>query len=111
MPSFIPQAGLFSAVLTAFIVEAYRLLQRDSSQDSVQILLQISQQLAGLSVNPGFTNSTLSPADLPSFDPDTNLVWTNALWFCALILSIISASLGMLVKHDVRVERHRHGIC
>ena len=56
------QAGLFSAILTAFIVEAYKLLQPDSAALSTQVLLQISQQLTSLSVNNGFINSTFTPS-------------------------------------------------
>ncbi|KAI0649471.1 hypothetical protein C8Q79DRAFT_876040, partial [Trametes meyenii] len=39
-------AGLFSAVVTAFNIEAYHLLQEDPSETSVRILQQISQQLS-----------------------------------------------------------------
>ncbi|EIN04139.1 hypothetical protein PUNSTDRAFT_21034, partial [Punctularia strigosozonata HHB-11173 SS5] len=38
-------AGLFSAVLTAFTVESYQLLQQDPEQESADTLSQISLQL------------------------------------------------------------------
>lgn len=96
------QAGLFSAILTAFIIEAYRLLQRDSAELSTQILLQISQQLSAFSVNSGFINSTIIPASLPPYNPSPSSVVVNALWFAALVLSLVTASLGILVKQWYR---------
>lgn len=68
----------------------------------MQILLQISQQLGSLSVNSGLINSTFAPADLAPFTPTTSSVLVNAFWFMALALSLISASLGMLVKQWLR---------
>lgn len=45
-------------------------------------------------------NST--SALLPPFSPDSESIWVNALWFAALTLSLITASLGMLVKQWYR---------
>ncbi|KAJ3475916.1 hypothetical protein NLI96_g11513 [Meripilus lineatus] len=97
-------AGLYSAILTAFVVEAYKLLQRDSSDASLQVLIQISQQLGSFAVTPGFANATHVPLSLPTgaFIPDRSSVWLNGLWFVALILSLVTASLGMLVKQWLR---------
>lgn len=89
-------------MLTAFIVEAYKLLQPDTATLSVQVLIQISQQLTSLSVNPGFINSTFAPTLSTSFAPSTNSVVLNVLWFTALILSLVTVSLGMLVKQWLR---------
>lgn len=96
------KAGLFSAILTAFIIEAYRLLQQDPAELSVQILLQISMQLSSLSVNPDFINSTFVPSPPVSFSPEISSTWINALWFSSLVLSLITASLGILVKQWLR---------
>jgi hypothetical protein len=41
----LPQAGLFSAVVTAFCVEAYQLLQVDFEEASLMAFAAISQQL------------------------------------------------------------------
>jgi hypothetical protein len=43
------QAGLFSAVLTAFVVESYQSLQEDYTKTSADLLRQISHQLANAS--------------------------------------------------------------
>ncbi|KAJ7325415.1 hypothetical protein DFH08DRAFT_645765, partial [Mycena albidolilacea] len=39
-------AGLFSASLTAFLIESYKTLTQDSGEMTVLLLVQISQQLA-----------------------------------------------------------------
>ncbi|KAJ7616142.1 hypothetical protein DFH06DRAFT_948232, partial [Mycena polygramma] len=39
-------AGLFSASLTAFLVESYKTLTPDSGGETVRLLAQISQQLS-----------------------------------------------------------------
>ncbi|KAI0366130.1 hypothetical protein BV20DRAFT_918976, partial [Pilatotrama ljubarskyi] len=40
-----PYAGLFSAVVTAFDIEAYQLPQDDLAQATAQLLQEITQQL------------------------------------------------------------------
>lgn len=99
-----PQAGLFSAVLTAFLIESYqRLLPDTAAQTSSQmlsVLQQISLQIA---------NSTYPPFVLPSpdatsqaFQPSATDIRVNVLWFASLIFSLITASLGILVKQWLR---------
>ncbi|KAJ3479219.1 hypothetical protein NLI96_g9214 [Meripilus lineatus] len=97
-------SGLFSAVIITLVIEAGRLLQRDQAEATTMILLQISQQLSSFSVSgtPLLLNSTSIPASLPLFVPNSTCIWVNALWYAALALSLITASLGMLVKQWFR---------
>ncbi|CAL1716752.1 unnamed protein product [Somion occarium] len=53
-------AGLFSAVMTAFVIESYKTLQQDPADAAVLLLLQISQQLRMLAV-PSVSNITSVP--------------------------------------------------
>ncbi|TFK82455.1 hypothetical protein K466DRAFT_655706 [Polyporus arcularius HHB13444] len=97
-------AGLFSAVLTAFNIEAYQLLQQQPEDSVTAILTQISAQLNSFTVNQNFVNST-SPADaalLPAFKPTAFAVRLNTMWFSSLVCSLLSASLGLLVKQWLR---------
>ncbi|KAL6301865.1 hypothetical protein BKA93DRAFT_441410 [Sparassis latifolia] len=98
-------AGLFSAVLTAFNVQSYQLLQPNPSPDATIVLLaQISTQLSSFSVNAGFINSTVPPlasAAISSVQAQPVLsssVRINALWFSSLICSLSAASIGIMVK-------------
>ncbi|TBU41418.1 hypothetical protein BD309DRAFT_1082092 [Dichomitus squalens] len=96
-------AGLFSAILTAFNVQSYILLQPSSPDPTLTVLQQISLQLNSFSVNPpgALVNSThpVTPfAPIPTAPVEAWAVWLNSLWFSALICSLASASIGILVK-------------
>lgn len=93
---------MFSAILTAFNVQSYQLLQPAPTLDPVLVALQqISAQLSSFSNNPPFVNST-QPAyrqtDTLTPRAPRAAVWLNALWFSSLILSLSSASVGIMVK-------------
>ncbi|TBU41423.1 hypothetical protein BD309DRAFT_868310 [Dichomitus squalens] len=96
-------AGLFSAILTAFNVQSYILLQPSTPDPTLAVLQQISLQLNSFSVNPpgALVNSThpVTPfAPIPTAPVEAWAVWLNSLWFSALICSLASASVGILVK-------------
>jgi hypothetical protein len=93
------QAGLFSAVLTSFVTEAYTQLQPDNTQLSARILLDISRQLENLSSNAPAPASSISLTD---FTPASSVVAMNVLWFASLILSLSVALLGFAVKEWLR---------
>ena len=91
------KTGLFSAVITVFIVESYKKLSPESGDRTVVLLGQISQQLAG------FQNSTHTLSeDSASFPPSRPMLWVNALWFLNLVTSIVSAFYVMLVQQWFR---------
>ncbi|CAL1712752.1 unnamed protein product [Somion occarium] len=91
-------AGLFSAVLTAFVIESYQLLQDDFTETTARILLQVSLQLNSLTINNGFINSTAPVAAITTFIPESSSVRVNIFWFLSLFLSLTTASLGIFVK-------------
>jgi hypothetical protein len=88
------QAGLFSAVLTAFVVESYQSLQEDYTQTSVDLLRHISHQLANSSF-PAAPNSSQFQAQLAD-------VHVNGLWFVSLLLSLAVALFGIFLKQWMR---------
>ncbi|THH28626.1 hypothetical protein EUX98_g5562 [Antrodiella citrinella] len=94
-------AGLFSAVLTAFIIVSYALLQPDTSTLTVQLLAQISMQLSAGGVGMNGTLPLISASNA-SFQPPASALRINGLWFASLTFSLITASLGMLVKQWLR---------
>ncbi|KAL1942619.1 hypothetical protein VTO73DRAFT_4859 [Trametes versicolor] len=120
-------AGLFSAVLTTFNVQSYLLLQPAAPDPSIAVLQQISSQLASFSIHPPFVNSTQPPsttrANASTAPPVPRwAIWLNTLWFSGLILSLASASVGIMTKqwlneyssgvsgtsrHIARVRLHR----
>ncbi|KAJ7034339.1 hypothetical protein C8F04DRAFT_1002107, partial [Mycena alexandri] len=76
-------AGLFSASLTAFIIESYKTLTPDSGDATIQLLAQISQQLAGAANGSTF----VMPPPTHFAAPASSLV-CNVLWFISLGLSL-----------------------
>ncbi|KAI0363355.1 hypothetical protein BV20DRAFT_148506 [Pilatotrama ljubarskyi] len=102
--TYLVYAGLFSAIVTAFNVQSYLLLQPAPPDPAVVALRQISLQLSSLSISPSFANSTYPPVHsttsaLPPGPPvGASIVWLNALWFSSLVLSLSSASIGIMIK-------------
>ena len=86
------QAGLFSAVVTGFLVTSLPLLQPNSGDAIVLLLTQISQQQSG-SVNSTTTGTSdqLAAAN-PPFRPASGVVWVNSLWMASLIVALASVS-------------------
>ncbi|PSR74777.1 hypothetical protein PHLCEN_2v9574 [Hermanssonia centrifuga] len=101
-------AGLFSAVLTAFVVPAYGMLQQDNVQVSADFLARISAKLDSFQITPSFINSTASPnpsasgGSVSSFTVSTSARWINILWFLSLLFSLSSALFGILAKQWIR---------
>ncbi|KAG9123844.1 hypothetical protein FRC07_013788 [Ceratobasidium sp. 392] len=88
-------ATLFSAILTAFIIESKNLLQQDSADLTVTLLLAIAQSQQR--VEQG-TPQTLPPIDRPPFSAPMSARWITGLWYTALGLSLSSALVAMLAK-------------
>ncbi|RDX45143.1 hypothetical protein OH76DRAFT_1358413, partial [Lentinus brumalis] len=99
MDTLLVYAGVSSAVLTAFNVESYHLLQPDSSDPTLAVLKQISAQLNGYTLTPPFLNATNTTAlaQVP-FQAPASAVWLNSLWFSSLVFSFASALLALFVK-------------
>ncbi|KAK7038454.1 hypothetical protein R3P38DRAFT_545383 [Favolaschia claudopus] len=102
-------AGLFSAVLTAFLVESYKTLNRDPEDLTVLLLARISEQIVASA------NGSSSAIPLPlTFDDDagpTRAAFAcNALWFLSLGLSLSCALIATLVEQWAREFLHRTDI-
>ena len=92
------QAGLFSAVITAFVLESYKNLQSQADDTTAQILQQITIQLSSLTISGGFLNSTLQPISPSVFSVRPPAILVNTLWSLSLVIALMTASLGILVK-------------
>ena len=101
------QAGLFSAVLTAFLVQTYPMLQVDSTDTTNQLLaLSVSTQLrtAGTIITDTLNKTLTSLADAASisFSPSTATRWINILFFLSLVSSLAAALFSILAKQWIR---------
>lgn len=63
----------------------------------------MSLQLSGLSANTSVP--LITPFVAPTFKPSTSAIIINILWFTSLVFSVITASVGILVKQQLRKIR------
>ncbi|TDL22542.1 hypothetical protein BD410DRAFT_207416 [Rickenella mellea] len=84
------QAALFSASVTAFVIESYKTLFQDSGGVSVDVLLQISRQIAN--------GTQATSAVRPTFQPDSTDIAINIFWFLSLSFSLACALAAVLVR-------------
>jgi hypothetical protein len=106
-----PQAGLFSASLTAFVVDSKQDLKPSPADETVYylrqhstILSQISVQLS--SIAPQVAIPSTPPPPFPPFSPLASVVRINVFWFMALAFSLLAALLAILVQQWVRKYMH-----
>ncbi|KAF5317907.1 hypothetical protein D9758_017803 [Tetrapyrgos nigripes] len=91
-------SALYSASLTAFLIESYKTLQPDPAQDTVFLLSKISQQLS---------NSTVPPSEPPSFETPVSAIVCNVLWFLSLALALTCSLLAIFVQQWTRDFIHK----
>ncbi|KAJ3549928.1 hypothetical protein NM688_g5129 [Phlebia brevispora] len=92
-------AGLYSAILAAFLIESYKNLQSDPKED---LLRQIAGQTANYSFRGGYLNSTYDPSQVTPFHAAVSDVRVNVCWFASLIVSLSTASFAILVRQWLR---------
>ncbi|KAJ7056216.1 hypothetical protein C8F01DRAFT_1157129 [Mycena amicta] len=95
-------AGLFSASLTAFLMESYKTLASDSGDEMVHFLSQISRQMSAAA-----NNTTYAPTNPSQFEAPLSALICNALWFISLGLSLACALVATLLEQWARDFLHR----
>ncbi|KAJ7100447.1 hypothetical protein C8R44DRAFT_988498 [Mycena epipterygia] len=95
-------SGLFSASLTAFIIESYKNLTPDTGNMTVALLSHVSQQLSAQ-----FNGTQLPIASPEPFKVQTFSLICNGLWFVSLGLSLTCALLATLVEQWAREFLHK----
>ncbi|KAJ7240898.1 hypothetical protein C8J57DRAFT_96457 [Mycena rebaudengoi] len=88
-------AGLFSASLTAFIIESYKTLTPDQAVTTTVLLAQISRQLDPR-LDASSADSAVTSTSAP-FIPSASSLACNTLWFLSLGLSLSCALIATLV--------------
>ncbi|KAJ7452958.1 hypothetical protein B0H11DRAFT_2326724, partial [Mycena galericulata] len=95
-------SGLFSASLTAFIIESYGNLTHDTGDMTVALLSQISLQLSA-----HFNGSQLATPPPEPFQVTISSLVCNGFWFVSLGLSLTCALLATLVEQWAREFMHK----
>ncbi|KAH9018537.1 hypothetical protein EDB85DRAFT_1897125 [Lactarius pseudohatsudake] len=100
-------AGLFSAVLTSFLIQSIQKLQPDPTQQSAYyqnqslvVLIHISQQIAAIG-SQVFNSSTPPPPYLAP-KPSSSDILVNICWLVSLVCSLSAALLAILIQQWVR---------
>lgn len=102
------QAGLYSAVLSAFIVVAFPNLQNTQVTSGLMLnaLERIADHTASYTMHVDMLNSTTATTGTSitttTPGPSANDIRVNVLWFASLMLSLIAASFAILVKQWLR---------
>lgn len=92
---YLSKTGLFSAVLTTFIIQAYQMMLPDPSERTNELLTNLLAMQAGISGLSQFNTPTDETAVGPN---DTQIRWVSGLWFSALACSLSTALISMLAK-------------
>jgi hypothetical protein len=102
----VSQAGLFSATLTAFVLDSKQDLKPSPADEMVYylrqhstILSQISAQLS--SIAPQVSIPSTPPPPFPVTYLLASDVHVNVFWFMSLIFSLLAALLAILVQQWV----------
>ncbi|KDR66602.1 hypothetical protein GALMADRAFT_259119 [Galerina marginata CBS 339.88] len=97
-------AGLFSAVVTAFVVESYKTLQPDPNSTVVDLLSRMATRLD----NPLDEVSPIT--SIASFSPSSSSIRVNILWFLSLILSLTTVLVGIITLQWLREYQSYPGL-
>ena len=92
------KAGLFSAVVVVSLVESYKWLSPDPSNETLAVLTQISRQLVNISKG---LESVAVESSKP-FKPTASVVLVNVTWFGSIVLCLASTVFATLVQQWAR---------
>ena len=92
------KAGLLSAVVAVSLVESYKWLSPDPSDETLAVLTQISRQL----VNNSKGLESVAVESSQPFKPTTFVVLVNIIWFCSIVLCFASSVSATLVQQSAR---------
>ncbi|KDR74820.1 hypothetical protein GALMADRAFT_564128 [Galerina marginata CBS 339.88] len=96
-------AGLFSAVVTAFIIESYKTLQPNPNDAIVALLSVIANRLDNTTTFPVLLSST---APGLSFSPTKSAIRVNNFWFISLVLSLATVLIGIVSLQWIREHQN-----
>ncbi|KAF8181092.1 hypothetical protein BJ912DRAFT_835195, partial [Pholiota molesta] len=99
-------AGLFSAVVTTFIVESYKLLLPDPNAAMTGLLFHIA---SGLNNTSPFPSSVSPESILAPFSRTPTAVRINVFWFISLILSLTTVLVGTIALQWLREHQFYGG--
>ncbi|CAE6493445.1 unnamed protein product [Rhizoctonia solani] len=103
-------AALFSAIVTAFLIESYQNLKPDHAEITATGVLAVLEHLRAASANQVLNTTNIEIPATDEFQPTTNALLVNLAWFLSLTLSIVVTLLAMLVKQWGEAYRSGSGL-
>ncbi|KAL1716419.1 hypothetical protein EV715DRAFT_275014 [Schizophyllum commune] len=91
-------AGLFSAVVTTFVVQSSQALQPDYAQISVSLLAEMLAMQRAWATGSSIDDVPRSSLALDAVSASALDYWCNGLWYISLSLSMSAALMAVLVK-------------
>ncbi|KAG8784221.1 hypothetical protein FRC20_002699 [Serendipita sp. 405] len=98
MDTLLVFAGLFSAVVTAFIIQIQQLLNKAPQDRTNELISIVIQQL---------NSSNYKPDIADNFRESGTAVAANLLFFCSLSVALFAALAAILVKQSILSYEHR----
>ncbi|KJA28163.1 hypothetical protein HYPSUDRAFT_805683 [Hypholoma sublateritium FD-334 SS-4] len=89
-------AGLFSAVVTAFVIETYKTLLPNPNNTVINILSIIASRVGNTSNPDGFIPLPISDPFQANFAPAGTSVRVNIFFFLSLVLALSAALFGIV---------------
>ncbi|KAH9959478.1 hypothetical protein BC827DRAFT_1110749, partial [Russula dissimulans] len=93
--------GLFSAVVSAFIIETYKTLLPDTGSATVALLTQLVAQ-SQLNGSTSVTTSDIPSTVTQPFTPSWTAIRINILMFLSLFLSLTCALMSTMIQQWAR---------
>ncbi|KAF9479803.1 hypothetical protein BDN70DRAFT_773496, partial [Pholiota conissans] len=101
-------AGLFSAVVTSFVIDSYKSLLPDSNETVAGLLFHIANTLNSSSQNSTPFPPSVDPASITTpFSQSRSSVVITGLWLISLILSLTVVLIGTIALQWLR-EHHSY---
>ncbi|KAL1689630.1 hypothetical protein GGG16DRAFT_57375, partial [Schizophyllum commune] len=91
-------AGLFSAIVTTFVVQSSQALQPDYAQISVSLLAEMLAMQRAWATGSSIDAVPRSSLALDAVSASALDYWCNGLWYISLSLSMSAALMAVLVK-------------
>ncbi|KAL1744387.1 hypothetical protein HDZ31DRAFT_38768, partial [Schizophyllum fasciatum] len=92
-------AGLFSAVVTTFVVQSSQALKPDYVQITASLLSELTRMQRAIAIGVQVNDIPVSPLTIesPAHAASTD-VWVNCLWLTSLSLSLLTALIAVMAK-------------
>ncbi|KAL1728179.1 hypothetical protein EV714DRAFT_215691, partial [Schizophyllum commune] len=95
-------AGLFSAVVTAFVVQSLQALSPNYAQITASLVYEQTQMQRAIAEGTPVRDVPRSQLSYDSVTHSGLDVWVNGIWLTSLLLSLVTSMLSVLLKQCIQ---------